>query len=90
MIVEAAMGKLWQANIIKITKEMCSLINRINKGERQKTPRTQIAENEWKRNSNEFVKSKREILVCHAKSYYRAETKKRTISSMQIISLERN
>ena len=53
-------------------------------------PRTQIAENEWRRNSNEFVKSKREISVCHAKSYNKAETKKGAISSMQIISLERN
>ena len=53
-------------------------------------PCTQIAENEWRRNSNEFVKSKREISVCHAKSYYRAETKKTTICSMQIISLKRN
>ena len=25
MIGEAAMGKLWQADVIKITKEMCSL-----------------------------------------------------------------
>ena len=43
-------------------------------------PCTQIAENEWRRNSNEFVKSKRKISIYHAKSYYRAETKKTTIS----------
>ena len=38
MAGKAATGKLWQANMIKITQE---ILNKMNKRERQERPRTQ-------------------------------------------------